>query len=651
MRSKTVRVLLAAGLLGAVTGFGIWLVRLSPYGRAVVNSGTIPQWVVTVLTITLCVFLLRSWRVRIRGARGSASVSMAVDIAAMLVISPTQAAIAAGVGMAVGDIWYKKRTPAAALVEALVNAIAVGVGGVAFYVLHGQSHGLLFPRDYIPVIAAVSARLAVKVALSPMAGPLLFGDSFATAWAGSLTKLPHIPYLMDLTLGVLAAALYQAQPWAAILLAGPLAAIYAATAEHNKLNETNQRLVELNKTLEDKVAQRTAELQSTVSLLRRRLLEAESMQAVSLASVQKSSLEGMLAIIARESAKATGGTSALVTLLSDSERQYIRAVWGEGLEPFLGTELPVTGTYSGEVIRTRKAQISENAMFDPQIVQPLAQAGQWRSVIEAPLLAKDRVLGVLVVAAEHHGAFDHSHLRLLTLLANQGGLIIENTRLQEKERAVAVLEERNRLARELHDSVTQSLFSVVLNLESATQMLEKKPEKVPTLLTRTQEIAQEALAEMRSLIFELRPSALQEKGLPFALSNHLTLFRRRQSISTHLELLGETRAPADVEFCLYRVAQEALTNVAKHARAKSVRVVYDVNEHQALLKVEDDGVGFETANDRAPTSFGLTSMAERVIELGGELQIESQAGQGTTVLARIPLHERSLTPTWQASVS
>ena len=192
---------------------------------------------------------------------------------------------------------------------------------------------------------------------------------------------------------------------------------------------------------------------------------------------------------------------------------------------------------------------------------------------------------MLVVASRQPGRFDEQHLRLLTLLANQAGRIIENAELHAKAREVAVLEERNRLARELHDSVTQVLFGLTLNLESAVGLMDRKPEKVRDLITRSKEMAGEALAEMRSLIFELRPAALQEKGLAMALSNHINLFRRRTGVEVNLTLSGDERLQPDVEFALYRVAQEALNNVAKHARAHHVRVKLDLRPEEALLEV------------------------------------------------------------------
>ena len=181
------------------------------------------------------------------------------------------------------------------------------------------------------------------------------------------------------------------------------------------------------------------------------------------------------------------------------------------------------------------------------------------------------------------------------------------------------------------------LFGLTLNLESAASLLQRKPEKAAALVSRSQEMAAEALAEMRSLIFELRPAALQEKGLAMALSNHINLFRRRQGIDVSLALEGDERLTPEVEFALYRVAQEALNNVAKHARAQHVRVRLKLQPDEAFLEVCDDGIGFDPTAGVPAGSFGMIGMRERVSEVGGSLEVESRPGQGTCIRARIPV--------------
>jgi signal transduction histidine kinase len=184
------------------------------------------------------------------------------------------------------------------------------------------------------------------------------------------------------------------------------------------------------------------------------------------------------------------------------------------------------------------------------------------------------------------------------------------------------------------------LFSLSLNLEAAGSLIERKPDRSAVLINRSQEIAAEALAEMRSLIFELRPAALQEKGLAMALTNLVNLFRRRQGIDVALAIDVEDRLPPEVEFCLYRVAQEALNNVSKHAKAQTVQVSYTYDQTHFIMRISDDGEGFDPAAQSGTQSFGMLGMLERLAPLHGDLRVDSAPGKGTVIEARIPIHPR-----------
>lgn len=593
------------------------------------------------LVLTLLVWSTQAWRVAIRGTRGDISVSMAIDVATMLLYHPYIAATGSAAGTALYHTfgfffaarWEggREHRVARALVRGVITFAAVALGGWVFRTLRPHEGPLLFADDWIALVIGISVRLVIRIIFYPLGMAALRRDPVWDNLSKEWHRLPLVPFLMTTSLGGTAALIYQTQPAAIILLSGPLVAMWAASQEFTRLNE-------LLATLEDKVRDRTARLGETVSALERRLAESEALHAVDQAMVQAIHPDQVLSVIARESLRVTGGTSALVTLLTPEQRQFVRATCGTGMETYVGMELPVQGNLTGLVIRSGQPQLSRHPSTDPRLNQELVRAGQWEDVIEAPIRTKEKVLGVLVVASAQPYRFDEQHLRLLTLLANQAGRLLENTDLHAKAREVAVLEERNRLARELHDSVTQVLFGLTLNLEAAAGLFEKKPQRAAELVTRSQEMAAEALAEMRSLIFELRPAALQEKGLAMALSNHINLFRRRQSIDVSLILEGEERLPAEIEFCLYRVAQEALNNVAKHARAKQVVVHLEVQPDNASLEVRDDGVGFDPTRRAGAQSFGMIGMQERVAELNGSLTIESAPGQGTAIQARIPLN-------------
>jgi signal transduction histidine kinase len=217
------------------------------------------------------------------------------------------------------------------------------------------------------------------------------------------------------------------------------------------------------------------------------------------------------------------------------------------------------------------------------------------------------------------------------VLVRQESLAAENARLHERARQAAVLEERQRLARDLHDSVTQALYGVSLYAEAATRALAAgNTGPVASNLTEIRETTQEALSEMRLLLFELRPPLLEERGLRGALESRLGAVESRAGLMTELLSEGAERLDAETEQELYRVAQEALNNVVKHAHARRVTVRLEVSKDRAVLEVADDGVGFEPSL-RNDGGFGLTGMRERAERLGGTLHIESAPDSGTRV--------------------
>ena len=222
------------------------------------------------------------------------------------------------------------------------------------------------------------------------------------------------------------------------------------------------------------------------------------------------------------------------------------------------------------------------------------------------------------------------------VLVRQERLVAENARLHERARQAAVLEERQRLARELHDSVTQSLYGVSLQAEAALRaLMAGDTAPIAANLKEIGETTQEALGEMRLLLFELRPPLLEERGLFGALQSRLGAVESRAGLTTEIQGEGAERLAPETEQELYRVGQEALNNVLKHAHARQVTVRLDVSKHRAVLEVADDGVGFEPSL-RNGGGFGLPGMRERAERLGGALQVESAPGQGTTVRVEVP---------------
>jgi signal transduction histidine kinase len=259
-----------------------------------------------------------------------------------------------------------------------------------------------------------------------------------------------------------------------------------------------------------------------------------------------------------------------------------------------------------------------------------------RSLLVVPLKVKERLIGVLRI--DHHlpRAYAPQQASLAMAIANHAAMAIEHARLYARAQDTAILEERQRLARELHDSVTQALYGVTLYAEAAAAALAAgDPAKAGANLREVRDTAHEALQEMRLLVFELRPSILEQEGLAAALQARLTAVEGRTAgLTTRSALDADLRLPARVEDALYRIAQEALNNAFKHAHAHNVAVSLRRAGHIVQLKIVDDGTGFVVeAGHRG--GVGLHSMRERAALIGAHLAVESAPGQGTVVRAEL----------------
>jgi signal transduction histidine kinase len=235
-------------------------------------------------------------------------------------------------------------------------------------------------------------------------------------------------------------------------------------------------------------------------------------------------------------------------------------------------------------------------------------------------------------------AFADRDIVILEHMANQAAVAIENARLYEQVRQVATLEERQRLARELHDSVTQSLYGMTLYSQAALGQLNLGHlEQAAQNLRELQETAQEALAEMRLLIYELRPPELEKEGLEAALLNRLAFVEERAGLKTSLISELTERLPQTIEEGLYRIAREALNNVLKYAQAHTISIYLRQVAKLVTMEIVDDGVGFDPQDRRSRGGVGLLAMQERAAELGGQWRVVSQPGEGTRVHVEVPL--------------
>src|SRR6201996_3885166 len=303
--------------------------------------------------------------------------------------------------------------------------------------------------------------------------------------------------------------------------------------------------------------------------------------------------------------------------------------------------LPRTHGMLGAILHADTAYLTDDIHRDPRF------RGWWprqhpdmRSFLGVPIVARDTVIGAFYLT-EKEGAssFDDGDRTLIELLAAHAAIAITNARLYERSRELSILSERNRLALELHDAVSQKLFSLNLAAESAATLLDRSPAQAGDQIARVRDLARESLAELRSLILGLRPADLERDGLAGALRQEAMVLQQIPGIEVRLDLDGAGHAgsgPRDAE--ILRIAEEALHNAVRHSGADSVSVLLRGEEGTVTIEVADDGRGFDPQDPQLRSHhLGLTSMEERARELGGRLELRSRPGAGTDVRLEVPL--------------
>jgi PAS domain S-box-containing protein len=286
------------------------------------------------------------------------------------------------------------------------------------------------------------------------------------------------------------------------------------------------------------------------------------------------------------------------------------------------------------LVRDLRRFLLEDPHYAP--VHRFVREVPWDITYSLPLASRHRTVGAIFfcyLPGHEPGEDEQVFLRAV---ADQTAVALENARLFAEARGKAALEERQRLARELHDSVSQALYGIALGAKTARKLVDQNPQLVADPLDYVLTLAEAGLAEMRALIFELRPESLETEGLVAALEKQAAALRARHEIEVETSLCDEPGASPEVKDALYRIAQEALHNTVKHARAGSVKIEMGCVPGQITLEVTDDGVGFDAGGD-FPGHLGLRSMRERAGRLGGTLELESSPGGGTVVRARIPI--------------
>ena len=265
---------------------------------------------------------------------------------------------------------------------------------------------------------------------------------------------------------------------------------------------------------------------------------------------------------------------------------------------------------------------------------------EMRSLLGVPVSVRGRILGNLYVTDREDGAaFTDADQRLVELFAAHAGIAMENAKLHEQEQRLAILEERQRIGRDLHDGVIQSIYAVGLMLDDALELAPDDPAEASARIERAIESINLTIRDIRNFIFGLRPEPLDQAGLVEALAAMAEEFRVNTMIDITLEVNGpaDFELPADDTAQLLQLAREALSNVARHAHAGHAEIHLVADERALELAIVDDGVGFDPAARRGPGHMGLGNMRTRAAELGGELLVESAVGRGTRGAVRVPV--------------
>jgi signal transduction histidine kinase len=268
------------------------------------------------------------------------------------------------------------------------------------------------------------------------------------------------------------------------------------------------------------------------------------------------------------------------------------------------------------------------------LIQELADT---RSELAVPIQIGIEILGVLDIQSTELNAFDEVDLFTAQTLADQVAIAIENARLYQETREMAVIEERNRMAREIHDTLAQGFAGIVLQLEAAEQSLGENVDNAHEHLDHARRLARESLNEARRSVRALRPQALEQLPLIETLKQEMEKFTQDSGIKANFSTSGKRQAlHADMENAILRICQESLANAKKHAQAEQVTVILVFEREKVGLSIRDNGIGFDT-EVRADDSFGLIGMTERARLLGGTLVVQSEKGKGTLIEVMIPI--------------
>ncbi|HEX5173304.1 MAG TPA: GAF domain-containing protein [Gaiellaceae bacterium] len=389
--------------------------------------------------------------------------------------------------------------------------------------------------------------------------------------------------------------------------------------------------------------------QAAVAIENARLYEAstrwsrqlQSLEEVGNALATETDLDRLLDLVVRRLRELLGARVVALALPSGAEELRFAAVAGAGVEDVLGATIARSGSKSGAVLARRRSERIDSVLDDPEVHQETTRRLGARTGMWVPLIARDQAIGVLEIHDKEgpDARFTHDDFRLAETFAARAAVAVELSQRVARDAVRRVVQaqelERSRLARELHDETGQALTSILLGLKPLEEALAEHPARAALAELREQVVS--ALQDVRRLAVELRPAVLDDFGLVPALERLTSAFSEQTDIRVDFHsALGETRLPGEAETTLYRVVQESLTNILKHANARHISVSIARRDSGVAAVIEDDGDGFDLRTVR-DEGIGLLGMRERLALLDGRLEVESRPGAGTTVVAEVPL--------------
>jgi signal transduction histidine kinase len=365
----------------------------------------------------------------------------------------------------------------------------------------------------------------------------------------------------------------------------------------------------------------------------------EALNEVGTALAGEIELPRLLKLISRRLRGLIGARVVTIALPTRYGTLRVEAADGDDADDILGLQLKREGSKSGVVLERRRAERVDSLADDPEVDQEATRLLRASTGLYVPLLARGRSIGVIGVHDKEGDdpRFTDDDLRLAETFATRAAVAVDLSARVAGDALRRVVEaqelERRRLARELHDQTGQELTSVLLGLRAVEEA--KSDSERAEALAAVREQVVETLHDVRRLAVELRPKALDDFGLVPALERLRDTFAEQTGMRVDLESQIRERLPTEVETALYRIVQEALTNVVKHAQATAVSIVLAPKSGAVTALIEDDGRGFTP--DGSGEGLGLLGMGERLALLGGRLKIESTPGAGTTIAAEVPL--------------